>query len=526
MITTTSGTNALLTYGCFENSDPHRGNEEEVKKREKTSGMCWTFQVERCLPIPCTGLRFVNSFTTGFTRLASFVGATAGDRPEGQARHIQVAVAARNIELLHESGNSNKRDRDGVIRTRVLSIGVVRIGVMIRNDRIFGGPDQRNCYMNRNDPPGSGEGDRPTLSRQLKPYEENYPTHDSRVKLPRFCIEDLETLSDLVALGEYEIESNLMLPIKEAQRDDVELWLLCKCLKTVNITEFRVDDTCCVFEDESYLFQMTGTREKVLTEASSSHLHSSKGQPKCSRFENSTLVEWHEARSLEIPMWKWDEISMDFVTVCLFSKRHDAIWWFLMATKSAHLLTHRKNVMELVVGKIFQQEIVRLHGTPTSIVSDRDPKFTSCFWKGLQKAWGTRLKFSTTFHPQTDGQSERTIQTLKNMLRLVLWNGRVERLIEGPELIEITNEKVAVAKEKLQEARSRQKSYADKHRRDLERYVFCPRNLNPFWIGKRESWSNKVIPFVKISLEKNHPEREATWETEESMRASYPHFFV
>nr|GFD45581.1 reverse transcriptase [Tanacetum cinerariifolium] len=58
-----------------------------------------------------------------------------------------------------------------------------------------------------------------------------------------------------------------------------------------------------------------------------------------------------------------------------------------------------------------QQEIVRLHGTSTSIVSDRDPRFMSRFWKGLLKAWGTRLKFSTAFHPQIDGQSERTIQT-------------------------------------------------------------------------------------------------------------------
>ncbi|GJV23138.1 putative nucleotidyltransferase, ribonuclease H [Tanacetum coccineum] len=65
---------------------------------------------------------------------------------------------------------------------------------------------------------------------------------------------------------------------------------------------------------------------------------------------------------------------------------------------------------------MFQQEIVRLHGTPSAIVSDRDPRFTSRFWKGLQEAWGTRLKFSTTFHPETDGQSEHTIQTLEDML--------------------------------------------------------------------------------------------------------------
>ena len=60
---------------------------------------------------------------------------------------------------------------------------------------------------------------------------------------------------------------------------------------------------------------------------------------------------------------------------------------------------------------------LRLHGVPVSIVSDRDPRFTSQFWESLQKAMGTKLHMSTAFHPQTDGQSERTIQTLEEMLR-------------------------------------------------------------------------------------------------------------
>nr|GFC76539.1 retrotransposon-related protein [Tanacetum cinerariifolium] len=132
------------------------------------------------------------------------------------------------------------------------------------------------------------------------------------------------------------------------------------------------------------------------------------------------------------------------------------------------------------LAETFQQEIVRLHGTPSAIVSDRDPRFASRFWKGLQKAWGTRLKFSTAFHPQTDGQSERTIQTLEEMLRscALEWTGNWddyicldqvgECVIEGPEMIEVTIKKVAIAKEKLKEARTRQKSYADKHRRSLE----------------------------------------------------------
>ncbi|XP_074342437.1 uncharacterized protein LOC141679990 [Apium graveolens] len=75
--------------------------------------------------------------------------------------------------------------------------------------------------------------------------------------------------------------------------------------------------------------------------------------------------------------------------------------------------------------EIFQRDIIRLHGVPVSIVSDRDTRFTLRFWKGFQQAWGTRLNFSTAFHPQTDGQSERTIQTLEDMLRACAleWTG-------------------------------------------------------------------------------------------------------
>ena len=72
--------------------------------------------------------------------------------------------------------------------------------------------------------------------------------------------------------------------------------------------------------------------------------------------------------------------------------------------------------MDRLVG-LYVKEIVRLHGLPLSIVSDRDPRFTSRFWKELQSTLGTKLKLSTTFHPQTDGQSERLIQVLEDMLR-------------------------------------------------------------------------------------------------------------
>ncbi|MCI54382.1 retrotransposon protein, partial [Trifolium medium] len=69
------------------------------------------------------------------------------------------------------------------------------------------------------------------------------------------------------------------------------------------------------------------------------------------------------------------------------------------------------------LAKIYVEKIVRLHGIPSSIISDSDPKFTSRFWESLQEALGTKLRMSSAYHPQTDGESERTIQSLEDLLR-------------------------------------------------------------------------------------------------------------
>ncbi|GJR57228.1 putative reverse transcriptase domain-containing protein [Tanacetum coccineum] len=83
------------------------------------------------------------------------------------------------------------------------------------------------------------------------------------------------------------------------------------------------------------------------------------------------------------------------------------------------------------LARIYLKEVVTKHGIPVSIICDRDPRFTSNFWKSLQKALGTSLDMSTAYHPQTDGQSERTIQTLEDMLRACVidfGNGWVKHL--------------------------------------------------------------------------------------------------
>ena len=104
---------------------------------------------------------------------------------------------------------------------------------------------------------------------------------------------------------------------------------------------------------------------------------------------------------LPIPVWKWEKITMDFVTGLPRTQRqHDAIWVIVdRLTKSAHFLPINVEDSLEKLAKLYVDEIVRLHGVPVSIVSDRDPRFTSRFWPSLQAALGTRLHFSTSFHP-------------------------------------------------------------------------------------------------------------------------------
>ena len=99
-------------------------------------------------------------------------------------------------------------------------------------------------------------------------------------------------------------------------------------------------------------------------------------------------------------------------------KKHNSVWVIVdKLTKPAHFIPVRMDYSMDRLAELYVEEIVRLHGVLLSIVLDRDPRFTSRFWKELQSALGTKLKFSTTFHPQTNGQSGRLIQVIEDMLR-------------------------------------------------------------------------------------------------------------
>ncbi|WVZ63285.1 hypothetical protein U9M48_012927 [Paspalum notatum var. saurae] len=193
-------------------------------------------------------------------------------------------------------------------------------------------------------------------------------------------------------------------------------------------------------------------------------------------------------KPLDVLMWKWEKIAMDFIVGLPRTPRgNDSIWVIVdRLTKSAHFIPN----------------VLRLHGVPISIVSDRAPQFTARFWKSLHEALGTKLDYSTAYHPQTDGQTERVNQLLEDLLRAcvltygpnwedsllfaefsynnsyqasigmspfqalygrqcrtpLMWEEAGERQFFGPAMFEEAAENVA---------KSRQKSYADKRRREL-----------------------------------------------------------
>ncbi|GJT33586.1 putative reverse transcriptase domain-containing protein [Tanacetum coccineum] len=133
--------------------------------------------------------------------------------------------------------------------------------------------------------------------------------------------------------------------------------------------------------------------------------------------------------------------------------------------------------------RLYIKEIVSRHRVPISIISDRDSHFTSRFWQSLQSALGTQLDMSTAYHPKTDGQSERTIQTLEDMLRAcspfrplygrkcrspVCWAKVGDVQLTGPEIIHETTKKIVQIRQRLQAARDRQRSYANIRRKPLE----------------------------------------------------------
>ena len=234
----------------------------------------------------------------------------------------------------------------------------------------------------------------------------------------------------------------------------------------------------------------------------------------CQRVKAEHQRPGGELQKISIPEWKWDQVTMDFVVgLPRTSSGNDAIWVIVdRLTKSAHFIAIKLSFSVEQLAELYVAQIVRYHGIPKAIISDRDGRFTSKFWRSVHQAMGTKLTFSTAFHPQTDGQSERTIQTLEDMLRAcvmdfkgtwdkklpliefsynnsfqasigmapyealygrrcrspVHWYETREKELVSTDFIRKTTDAVKLIRRRMETAFSRQKSYADKRRRPLE----------------------------------------------------------
>ncbi|XP_035816157.1 uncharacterized protein, partial [Zea mays] len=240
--------------------------------------------------------------------------------------------------------------------------------------------------------------------------------------------------------------------------------------------------------------------------------------------------------------WKWEEISMDFIVGLPRTRDgYDSIWVIVdRLTKVAHFIPVKTTYSGAQLAELYMSRIVCLHGVPKKIVSDRGTQFTSRFWKRLHESMDTKLNFSSAYHPQTDGQTERTNQVLEDMLRVcalkhgrswdkslpyaefsynnsyqaslkmapfealygrkcrtpLYWNQTGESQVFGPEILQEAEKQVQIIRENLKTAQSRQKSYADNRRRELMIEVgdFVYLKVSPMRGMKRFKVKGKLSP--------------------------------
>ncbi|GJW80609.1 putative reverse transcriptase domain-containing protein [Tanacetum coccineum] len=268
------------------------------------------------------------------------------------------------------------------------------------------------------------------------------------------------------------------------------------------------------FFDRIWIPSIGDVRKLIMDEAHTSRYSVHPGADKICLFMSLDKANTKPSgllQQLEIPEWKWEKLAMDFITkLPKSSSGYDTIW------------------------------IVARHGVPVSIISDRDGRFTSHLWQALQEALGTRLDMSTAYHPQTDGQSERTIQTLEDMLRACVmdfggsWDTHLP-LIEfllitliGPENCARKRMKEFFKSRKNEQRQKCQKSYVDKRRKPLEFEVGETVLLMVYPMEESDRWTRDLKKLsedesIGQSRWNSRQGAEYTWEREDQFRIKYPH---
>ena len=268
-------------------------------------------------------------------------------------------------------------------------------------------------------------------------------------QLPKGLCEDLAwlNLSIVANTMELEVEPTLESEIRKGQLEDEDIIDIVECIVISKAPSFRMDDQGTVWYGKRICVPISKSiKDKILSEAHNSAYSIHPGSTKmyldlkekywwyglkrdvaeyvaifdtCRRVK----VEHQRPAGLLQPMkileWKWEEVGMDFIVGLLRTQKgYDSIWVIVdRLTKVAHFLPVKATYTGAKLAELYMERIVCLHGVPKKIVSDRETQFTSQFWRKVHESLGTKLNFSSAYHPQTDGQTERTNQILEDMRR-------------------------------------------------------------------------------------------------------------
>ncbi|KAJ3669525.1 hypothetical protein LUZ60_011475 [Juncus effusus] len=254
---------------------------------------------------------------------------------------------------------------------------------------------------------------------------------------------ELELPGDEAVVASLVIRPSLLDEIRNAQDNDPGFIKIKEMMIEGIYREFRCDSEGVLRVGNRLCFpNIPDIKKAILAEAHSSRYSVHPGETKMYRDLKKSFwwrrMKWEIAQYVEkclvcqqvkaerkkkagllqplpVPKGKWQEITMDFVTGFLATlNKNNAIWVIVdRLTKAAHFIPFRLGTPLEKMAQMYIDRIVCLHGIPVLIVSDRDPRFVSQYWHSVHKGLGTKLNFSTAYHPQTDGQSERTIQTLR-----------------------------------------------------------------------------------------------------------------
>ncbi|WVZ70514.1 hypothetical protein U9M48_019175 [Paspalum notatum var. saurae] len=417
-------------------------------------------------------------------------------------------------------------------------------------------------------------------SRQLRKHEVNYPTHDLELaavvhalKIWRHYLfgNRCEIYTDHKSLKYIFTQNELnMRPEKMARKTDEKIQEIREKIKVGKAPHFCEDEQGTVwYKNRICVPDVESIKKLILSEvhdtAYSIHPGSTKmyhdlkerfwwyGMKRavaeyvavcdtCQRVKAEHQRPAGLLQPLKIPEWKWEEISMDFIVgLPKTQKGYNSIWVVVdRLTKVAHFISVNTTYSGARLAELYISRIVCLHGVPKRIISDRGSQFTSRFWEQLHDSLDSKLRFSTAYHPQTNGQTKRTNQILEDMLRAcaiqygtswdkslpyaefsynnsyqaslkkspfealygrrcrtpLFWNQTGEKQVFGPDLIRDAEQQIKMVRENLRVAQSRQKSYADVRRRDLTFKVddFVHLKVSPMRGIQRFNMKGKLAP--------------------------------